>query len=172
MKTLLTALVAGLAVALAAAGARADDAKFDKHGVTFTHPKDGWTIKDESKNDVTTITAANDKGSTVTITLNAPAVEPKTISDQLDQTYKKIFEGKIVANSDKAAKRKLLGEERQGKTMEIKIAEGVTTTVEYYVFQTPSKKNTIGVIFTTNSFDADGKKGVQMILDSIAEAKK
>jgi hypothetical protein len=172
MKTLLTTLLAGLAVALAAAGARADDAKFDKHGVTFTYPKDGWTIKDDAKKDVTTITAANDKGTTVTITLNGPEVDPKTLAGELDKTFKNIFKDKVVKDSDKPAKRKLLGAEREGQTLEIKIAEGVTSKLEYYAFPTPSKKNTISVTLQTVSFDADAKKVVDMIADSLMEAKK
>ena len=172
MKTQLTALLAGLAVVLAAGAARAEDAKFEKHGLTFTYPKDGWTVKDDAKKDVTTITAVNGKGTTVTITLNGPDVDPKLLAGELDKTFKNIFKDKVVKDSDKPAKRKLLGAEREGQTLEIELAKGVTSKLEYYAFQTASKKNTVSVTLQTTSFDADAKKVVDMIADSLMESKK
>jgi hypothetical protein len=169
MKTHLTAL---LVVALVGGASLADDAKFEKHGLTFTYPKDGWTVKDDAKKDVTTITAMNAKGSTVTITLNGSEVDPKVLAAELDKTFKNIFKDKVIKDSDKPAKRKVLGAEREGQTLEIKLAEGVTSKLEYYAFQTSSKKNTISVTLQTTSFDADAKKVVDMIADSLMEAKK
>ena len=169
MKTHLTAL---LVAVLAAGAARAEDATFDKHGVTFTYPKDGWTVKDDAKKDVTTITAVNGKGTTVTITLNAPEKDPKALAAELDKTCKNLFKDKIVKDSDKPAKRKLLGAEREGQTLEIELAKGVTSKLEYYAFQTASKKNTVSVTLQTTSFDADAKKVVDMIADSLMESKK
>jgi hypothetical protein len=168
MKTLLTAVLGGLLAVLATNAVHADDAKFDDKGVTFTYPKD-WTVKADSKKDLVTITAVNNKGTTVTITMNSPEVDPKLISGELDKTFKKIFEGKVVKDSDKPVKRKLMGAEREGQALEIEIVKGVTSKLEYFAFK--GSKNTISVTLQTTSIDADAKKGVDMIADTLAEKK-
>ena len=170
MKTFLSALLFGLLAALATNAVQAQDMKFDESGITFNHPKE-WKVKAKTsdKKDLTTITAENGKGTTLTITLNDPSIDPKMISDELGKTFKKIFETKIVPGSDKPMKRKLLGTERDGQMLEILILQGVTSTLEYYAFKGP--KNTISVTMHTTSNDPDGKKAVEMIADSLAEKK-
>src|SRR5262245_42496330 len=131
----MTHLTALVVVALAAGAARAEDATFDKHGVTFTYPKDGWTVTDEVKSDGTTITAVNGKGTPVTITLLPPEKDPKALAGVLDKTFKDMYKDKLIKDSDKPAKRKLLGAEREGQTLEFKLTESATSKVEYYAFQ-------------------------------------
>src|SRR5579872_6682994 len=136
MKTLLSALLFGLFAAVATNAVRAaDDAKFDNHGLTFNHPKD-WTVKADAKRDATTITADNGKGSSVMITLQGSEVDPKTLTDIQVKAYKKAFEGKVVKDSEKPIKRKVLGSEREGHSLEVKLFEGVTMKLEHYAFQT------------------------------------
>lgn len=170
MKTLLSALLCGVVAAAAPNAIRADDATFDQYGITFTHPKD-WTVKADDKGAFKIVTAQTGKGTTVVLMLHAPEIEPKVLADGLDKQYKKVFEGKIVPGSDKPVKRKLLGAERDGGGMEIKIVEGTTGKLEYYAFQTPSKKNTISVILNTYTSDPDGAKAVEKLAESLAEKK-
>lgn len=161
-----------LAVTLAS-GLAADDKdtmRYDDHGIVFNYPKD-WKVEIDKKKDVT-VTVAKDKGTQVRIQIFGAEVEPKAELDQMDKTYRKSFEGKLVKGSDKAVKRKLAGEEREGLTLAFEIMKDVTFNVEVFAFAAPSKKKTLAVIFHTSSLDAEmAKKGFAVIADSFQEAK-
>ena len=172
MKTLTTAVLAGFIALVAVTTVRADDASYDDKGITLTYPKD-WNIKTDAKKEFTTIVLDNKKGTSATIILHDPSIDPKTMADNLDKQYKKSFEGKIVAKSEKAAKRKLFGEERDGQTMEIELVKDTDTKtkMEFYSFKTKSNKYTITVVLTTTSFDGEGAKAIDAVTDSLKEKK-
>jgi hypothetical protein len=172
MKTLLSALLFGLIVVLTTnCGYAADDKTYDDNGVTFTYPKD-WTVKPDPKPGVTSINIGNNKGAMALVQVYAPEIDPKMITGELDKTFRKVFEGKLVKDTDKPIKRKLLGEEREGMAMEFKIADNISTKLEFYAFPSPSKKHTICVTLQSSSGDADAKKLVDAIADSLMESKK
>src|SRR5262249_21186835 len=114
----------------------------------------------------------NDKGTQVMVQVYDGGIDPKLIQGELDKALRKAFEGKLVKDSDKPAKRKLVGEERTGITMDFEVVKGVTTNVEFYAFKAPSNKRTLAAMFQFSPFDADAaKKGFAVIADSLEEAK-
>ena len=149
----------------------ADDEKFDDFGITFTHSSD-WTISVENKDGNKTITATSKSGTTVALVLLDPDVDPKTTQEVFQQSYKKAFEGKLVKDSEKPVKRKILGAEREGSTMAAKPAEKFEVKLDFYTFRTPSKKNILSVVLMTNSLEPEGPKAVEKLLGSLAESKK
>jgi hypothetical protein len=173
MKTFLSALVFAVVAGMGTNRAfAADDEKYDDNGVTFTYPKD-WKLTVDPKKGVTTIKVENKKGALAMVQVYAPDTDPKLISTEVEKSLRKIFEGKIVKETDKPSKRKLLGEERDGQTLEIKVGVGdVTSKMEFYAFKAPSKKATICVTLQSASIDSDAKKMVDMIADSLMESKK
>jgi hypothetical protein len=172
MKTVFSALVFGLVLVAATNCAQAaDDATFDKHGIAFTYPKD-WTVKAEEKDGSTRITAKNTSGTNVVITLYVPERDPKMLQDDMAREYRKVFADKIVKDSDKPTKKKLLGAEREGQTIEIELLKDTHKKLDYYVFHTPSKKNTISVILDMSSTDPGGKTAAEKLAESLAEWKK
>lgn len=172
MKTVFSTLLFSLILAAATTCVHAaDDATYDRHGITFTYPRD-WTVKTEEKDGSTRITAKNISGSNVVITLYVPERDPKMLQDDMAREYRKAFDGKIVKDSDKPTKKKLLGGEREGQTIQIELLKDASEKLDYYVFSTPSKKNTISVILNTFSSDPNGKTAAEKIAESLAESKK
>ncbi len=173
MRAFLSALPLALVVALAANCAYADDddnKKYDDNGVTFTYPKD-WNVKVDPKPGVTSITIENKKGSLALVQVYSADTDPKLVMSELDKSLKKSFAGKIVKDSDKASKRKLIGEEREGQKMSIMIVGDITSDLEYYAFKGASKK-TVCVTLQSTSADAGAKKLVDAIADSLMEKEK
>jgi hypothetical protein len=172
MKTVFAALLFGLIVAAAMNRVQAaDDATYDRHGITFTYPAD-WTVKTKEKDGSTRITTTNISGTSVVITLYVPERDPKKLQDDMAREYRKVFDGKIVKNSDQLTKKKLLGDEREGQTIQIELLKDATEKLDYYVFHTPSKKNTLSVILNTFSADPNGKTAAEKLAESLAESKK
>jgi hypothetical protein len=168
MKTFLAALLAVLAAA-----ADAPNGKFDDFGITFDHPKE-WAVKTNTRiKGEKTVSAFGDKGPGVTITLLDGKEDPKQQGELIDKALKETYKGAVIKDSEKPAKRKLLGADREGQefVFELKNRPGVKTKVEYYAFQTPSKKYTVSVTLQSDVMDADGKKGLETIADSLAEKK-
>jgi hypothetical protein len=149
-----------------------ETATYEDNGVSFRYPKD-WKVRAEpAKKGPLTIFAEKDGNTHAMIQIYPPEATPKLILDEMDKAFRKAFEGKLVKGSDKAAKRKLVGEERTGLAMDFEVAAGVIFTVEVLAFELPSKKNTLAVIFQTTAGSGDGgKKGRDVIADSLKEQK-
>ena len=146
-----------------------EDTKFEHYGLAISYPK-GWTVKAEDKGAFKHITADKDTNTSITFMLFAPSVDPKVFAADLRNRFKMGREGKVIKENAKPVKRTILGSEREGRTMEIEITEDAKVTLEYHAFRTP--KYTIGVLLITHSLDLDGKKAVDMIVNSLEESKK
>jgi hypothetical protein len=170
MNSLLCAVIVGSAVAVGVEPLDQETTKYDDHGITFRYPKT-WKATADQKG-VTTITVQKDRGTQAMLQIYPAAATPTQILDQMDKTFRKLFEGKLVKGSDQPLKRKLAGEDRDGITMAFEVAKGVTVSVEVFAFVPASKKQTIGVVFQYNSVDADvARMGFKTIAESLQEAK-
>src|SRR5262245_38531419 len=119
MRTLLLAVAVAGAVLVGTALAQ-DAARFSGEGIAFDYPK-GWKAKAEKARGVTAVTVRNDKGTQVLLQLHPGGTDPKVVRDLMDKSFRKAFEGKLVKGSEKAAKRKIAGGEREGVAMDFEV---------------------------------------------------
>jgi hypothetical protein len=89
----------------------------------------------------------------------------------MEKVFRKAFEGKLVAGSEKAAKRKIVGHEREGIAMDFEVAKDVVIHFEFFAFPLAPKKPVLCVVFQHGEFDADAaKKGFDLFAKSLTES--
>jgi predicted Zn finger-like uncharacterized protein len=148
----------------------ADAARYSANGIIFDYPKE-WKVKTETPAGVVSITVANDKGTQALVQLHQADADPKAVRTQLETGFRKAFEGKLVAGSEKAVKRKIAGGDRDGGAMDFEVAKGVAIHFELFAFPLGPKKPVACVVFQHAAFDAEeAKKGFDLIAGSVTTA--
>jgi hypothetical protein len=146
-------------------------ARYSDNGITFAYPKE-WKVATEKADGVVTVIVQKDKGTQAIVQLHPAEADPKGVRTQLETAFRKAFEGKLVAGSEKAPKRKIAGAEREGVAMDFEVAKGVAIHLEVFAFSLGPKKPIVCIVFQHSAFDADAaKKGFDMIAASVEEKK-
>jgi hypothetical protein len=160
---IVTMLAALVGVALAQ-----DASRFSEKGVTFDYPK-GWKVKSEAAAGVQTVNVQNDKGTQAIVQVHPAGADPKAVRAAMEQVFRDAFKGKLVAGSEKAAKRKIAGGEREGAAVDFEVAKGVAIHFQFFAFSLADKKPVVCVVFQNAAFDAGAAKaGFDRIAGSLA----
>lgn len=169
MRRLLFAVLLG-GFALAGATPAQDAARYSESGLAFDYPKE-WKAKTDKAGGILTVTVLNDKGTQALVQVHPADADPKAVRSLMETTFRKVFEGKLVAGSEKAVKRKVAGAEREGAAMDFEVAKGVAIHFEFFAFPLGAKKPVVCLVFQHAGFDADAaQKGFALIAGSLAES--
>ncbi|HVS37615.1 MAG TPA: LamG domain-containing protein [Gemmataceae bacterium] len=143
-------------------------ARYAANGVTFDYPK-AWMVMADKPGGVVSVAVQNDKGTQALVQVHPADADPKAVRSQLESVMRKAFEGKLVAGSEKAAKRKIAGADREGAGMDFEAAKDVPIHFEFFAFPLAAKKPVVVVVFQNGSFDSDAaKEGFDLIAASLA----
>jgi len=144
---------------------------YSNHGITFNYPK-SWQEKTETKKSFTGITVKNPRGTQMMIQLYQPKVPPKFLLSFMSKTLQKAFGDKVLKDTIKPAKRKMMGEQRTGETFDINIADNINSRVELYTFTLPSKSKTMLVMFQHSTLEKVKAKRIFMgITNTLGEVE-
>jgi hypothetical protein len=149
----------------------ADVAHYSGNGIAFDYPK-SWKLKDHKIGGIANVFVQNDQGTQVILQVHPADSDPKKTGKLLEDSMRKAFEGKLVPGSEKAAKRKIAGVEREGLGMDFEVLKDIAIHFEFASFRIDDKKPVVCMVFQNSAFDADAaKKGFDLISGSLAEAK-
>jgi hypothetical protein len=165
---ILAAVMSGFT--LAAPALAQDTKRYAEGGITFDYPK-GWKATTENPGGVVSVTVQNDKGTQAIIQIHQATADPKVVRSEMEKVFRKVFDGKLVKGSEKAAKRKIAGSERQGVAMDFEVAKDVPIHFEFFAFPLAAKKPVVCIVLQYGEFDAtEAKKGFDLIAGSLAES--
>src|SRR5262249_3006060 len=137
---------------LAAATLAQDTARYSEGGITFDYPK-GWKVTTEKPGGVVSVTVQNDEGTQAIVQVHQATADPKAVRSEMENVFRKVFEGKLVKGSEKAVKRKIAGSEREGAAMDFEVAKDVPIHFEFFAFPLAAKKPVVCVVFQHGEFD-------------------
>jgi hypothetical protein len=147
-----------------------DATRYRANGISFDYPK-GWTVKDEKPGGAVSVSVQNDKGTQAMVQVHPGGADVKVVRAQREAVFRKVFEGNLVAGSEKAVQRKIAGAEREGVAMDLEVARGVAIHFEFFAFGLGPKKPVVCAAFQHGGFDAEAaRKGFALIAGSLGES--
>lgn len=145
----------------------ADAARYTGSGATFDYTR-GWKLTTDKAGPIATITVQNDAGTQAMVQIHPPGADPKTVRSTMEGVFRKGFEGKAVAGSDKAVNRKFGATERAGQAVAFEVAKDVAINFEFYAFPLGEREPVVCVVFQHAAFDATAAKaGFDRVAGSI-----